>query len=198
MTDTKAVFSGNHSAVLAPVATLKKKIRGLSSSNTPAMYTDMSLTLAVRAVTTIIAARSPSTVNEKHARRLQGYLNECGKARISTRNRAKWPNAGIRYYRLPASARRTFQSTNDCASYCSNHRRNESETVMETFRIRPKRAYRHTNQPSRDALDPSETYSAVWATNQPNWRENGTIFVESQGGWPELSLDSDEYEIVSE
>ena len=64
------------------------------------------------------------------------------------------------------------------------------------MRIKPKLAYRHANYPASTALDPSEVYDAVHATNQPDWEAEGKVFVESPGGAPEMLLSRDEYEIV--
>ena len=66
------------------------------------------------------------------------------------------------------------------------------------LRIRPKRAYRHANYPESTALDPTVVYDAVHATNQPDWKKQGKIFVESPGNAPELLLEKGDYEIVSQ
>ena len=64
------------------------------------------------------------------------------------------------------------------------------------MKVKPKLAYRHVNYPKSTALDPSVTYEAVHATNQPNWKEEGKIFVDGPGGAPEMLLVSGEYTIV--
>ncbi len=66
------------------------------------------------------------------------------------------------------------------------------------LRIRPKHAYRHASYPASTALDPTVTYDAVHATNQPDWKKQGKIFVESPGNAPEMLLKKGEYAIVSQ
>lgn len=64
------------------------------------------------------------------------------------------------------------------------------------MRVKPKLAYRHANYPASTALDPAKVYEAVHATNQPDWKEKGKIFVDSPNGAPEMLLMEGEYEIV--
>ena len=64
------------------------------------------------------------------------------------------------------------------------------------MRIRPNMAYRHANYPTATALDPGKVYNAIWATNQPNWKERGLVFVDSPAGAPEMLLDHTEYKEV--
>ena len=56
--------------------------------------------------------------------------------------------------------------------------------------VRPKLAYRLVNFPTGSELDPNKNYEAIWATNQPNWKEKGLIFVE------DILLETGEYDII--
>lgn len=64
--------------------------------------------------------------------------------------------------------------------------------------IRVKGAYRHANFPESSALLAGHVYLSTWANNQPDWKQQGKVFVESENGGPELLLTSDDYELVKE
>jgi len=56
--------------------------------------------------------------------------------------------------------------------------------------VKPKRNYKLLG--TSIELDKNQVYSAVLATNQPNWEERGAIFC------GEVLLEKEEYEIVNE
>ena len=66
------------------------------------------------------------------------------------------------------------------------------------MKIKPNDDYRHANYPSNTALNSEEVYEATHATNQPDWKARGLIFVACPNGAPELLLSSQDYEIVTD
>ncbi len=63
--------------------------------------------------------------------------------------------------------------------------------------ITPKLAYRHAGYPANTALDTSKVYPATIATNQPNYKKRGLVFVDCPNGAPEMLLSRAQYEVVA-
>ena len=62
--------------------------------------------------------------------------------------------------------------------------------------IRPNLAYGHMGYPIGTYLETHKVYKAVRATNQPDWKKQGLVFVDCPNGAPELLLRKGEYTIV--
>lgn len=70
------------------------------------------------------------------------------------------------------------------------------EEKKMAMKVRPLDDWRHAGYPPNTALDKTKIYSAIAATNQPNWKEEGKIFIECPNGAPALLVSKEEYEIV--
>mgnify|MGYP003463596259 CR=1 FL=1 len=66
------------------------------------------------------------------------------------------------------------------------------------MKIKPKLAFRHFS--GGPSLDTSKVYEAILATNQPNWKEEGKIFVRFSATDESNSilLVREDYDIVEE
>ena len=58
--------------------------------------------------------------------------------------------------------------------------------------VRPKKNFRHVSWSSIETLDKTQAYMATKATNQPDWKAKGLIFVGN------FLLSKDDYDVIGE
>jgi len=74
-----------------------------------------------------------------------------------------------------------------------------SERKAKSMTIKPTLSYCFAGQHGGAKMDVNATYHAVYATNQPRWKERGLIFADlGAGNWaaPDMLLKRGEYTIV--
>lgn len=66
------------------------------------------------------------------------------------------------------------------------------------MKIQPKENYRLAGCDYRLQLDKTKTYTAAHATNQPDWRARGKVFVSfnNDGEEPTIMLEADDYTVI--
>jgi hypothetical protein len=73
------------------------------------------------------------------------------------------------------------------------------ETWGVTFRVKPKMDFTMAGTWPRIKLDKTKEYEAIHASNQPDWEEEGKIFVigaENDGGDIGFLLSRDDYLLI--
>ena len=66
------------------------------------------------------------------------------------------------------------------------------------MQIKPNQAFRRFHYPIDTSLDPSKVYTATLATNQPNFIEEGKVFVAPPNGAPIMLLSKADYEVIKD